>query len=479
MKKSFILTFLIALSFLCFACEEETIEIVGKKGTPKPVQKPVESEKNLENNAVEKDENKLPLDDIEVSKQDIEDLQKQLIRLNTSDSNVINEVTKYVQNLKKVGLKALIDIINDKESEFRLYAANIMSVVRDRSCMPYLEKIVIENEEDEHVLDNVMMGLGSYGRFDKIYEQLLVSESAKTRKCIAILLRKIRNKFATEYLIKALKDKNPEVRYEVIVTLGDNKEPGTIEPLVYSMRNDEVEENRDAALEAIIRLNNKEYTKYMVEFFQNKQNNYEIRSKAIEAIARLDDDSHIDEMIPELEDENWEIRRQTIVSLSILRAKKSLEKMISMYQNDKIEDVRFQAFVSMGTFKDDRVKKILIDNIKNTNIDYAVYAIMGLRVQGDPDVIPLMFERINDENPEIRFNIYATYYGICIDLKIKKYIDVIKEREKKEKDEELKNILKQIVEFLERELQTKPQTQESSDDKPNESKESDTDSTDK
>jgi len=330
-KTSIILTILIALSFLCSACEEETIEIVGKKGTPKPVQKPVEPEKNLENNVDEEDENKLPLDDIEVTKQDIENLQKQLIRLNTTDSNTVSEVVKYVQNLKKVGLKALIDIINDKESEYRLYAANMMSVVCNSSCVPYLEKIVIENEEDEQVLENVLMGLGSYGRFDKIYEQLLISESVKTRKTIAILLRKIRNKFATEYLIKALKDPNPEVRYETIVTLGDNKEPGTIEPLVHMMRNDVVEENRNAALESIIRLNNKEYTKYMVEYFQNKQNNYEIRCKAIEAIARLEDDSHIDEMIPELEDENWEVRRQALISLHILHAKKSLEKMISMY----------------------------------------------------------------------------------------------------------------------------------------------------
>ena len=452
-KKSIIFTILIALSFLCSACEEETIEIVGKKGTPKPVQKPVDPEKFLKSNVDGEDENnlplddievtkedikensdeadndKLPLDDIDVTKQDIENLQKQLIRLNTTDSNTVSEVVKYVQNLKKVGLKALIDIINDKDSEYRLFAANMMSVVCNRSCVPYLEKIVIEKEEDEQVLDNVMMGLGGYGRFDKIYEQLLVSESAKTRKTIAILLRKIRNKFATEYLIKALKDPNPDVRYEVIVTLGDNKEPGTIEPLVYSMRNDDVEENRNAALESIIRLSDKSYTKYMVEFFQNKDNYYETRCKAIEAIARLEDESHIDAMIPELEDENWEVRRQAIIALSILRAKKSLEKMISMYKTDKIEDVRFQAFVSMSFFKDERVKKILLDNLHNTNIDYAAYAIMGLRGQGDPEVIPRMFERINDENPDIRYYIYTTYFGICMDLKIKKYIDVIKERE--------------------------------------------------
>ncbi|MCD4656843.1 MAG: HEAT repeat domain-containing protein [Planctomycetes bacterium] len=491
MKKTIILTFFVVLSLLCIACEEEEIQIIGKKGTAKPVQKPTKPEKPIaseetpENNSeIDENDNKLPLDDIEVNEQVIENLQKKLIRLNTFDSNVINEVDTYVRNLKKVGLKALIEIINDKESEYRLFAAYMINKVCDKSCIPYLEAIVIAIEEDVLVLENIMMGLASYGRvssYNTIYEQLHISTSVETRKRIAILLRKISNDNAAGHLIQALKDPNADVRREVIVTLGTFSDPkhGVIEPLVYSMRDEEIEENRYAALEAIIKLNDKANSKYLVEFFQNKENYYEIRCKAIEAIARINDDSFVDELLTQLEDENWHVRIQTLTSLAILHAERAIENMIYIYKNDKIDDVRLRALATIGAFKDERVKKIQIENIKNSNIEYAMNAIFGLCGQDDSEVIPLIFERIDDENPDIRRAVYIAYYRICAALKTKKYIDVIRKRVENENDEVLKKMLKEIAQLLDQNIQTRPQNQESTDENEDESTETKPDSTDK
>ena len=169
---------------------------------------------------------------------------------------------------------------------------------------------------------------------------------------------------AVEPLIAALKNKDAEVRWRVVESLGKIKDPNAVEPLIAALRGDRDER---------------------------------VRREAAEALADIRDPRAVEPLIAALKDREWDVRANSARGLGWGDDPRAFEALLVALTADKDPGVRISAAEALGETRDPRAIEPLIGAMKNDfELPLSLNDLMGSSVAeslseiGAPAVEPLI-----------------------------------------------------------------------------------------
>lgn len=163
-----------------------------------------------------------------------------------------------------------------------------------------------------------------------------------------------------------------------------------------------------------------------------KEDNYLLRIKSTEALARIQDKINIPFFIKLLSDSSYLVRAYAVEGLGLLRNKKTYLNLTEML-SDSIALVRRNAVVALDNFQDDeRTKKYLTSSLedKDANVRYVV--IQSLRNIGTKDLYSLFIKSLRDKNKWVRMEAIHAVHKFKIKDAKPNLLDIVAEGEEDE-----------------------------------------------
>jgi hypothetical protein len=120
---------------------------------------------------------------------------------------------------------------------------------------------------------------------------------------------------ALEPLIKALKDKDWNVRYDAAYALGDIGDKRAVEPLIKAL-GDEHMDVRYAAVYALAKIGDKRAVEPLIKALKDKEGY--VRDIAAEALGNIGDKRAVEPLIKALKDKDWNVRESAAYALDEL-----------------------------------------------------------------------------------------------------------------------------------------------------------------
>jgi HEAT repeat protein len=229
----------------------------------------------------------------------------------------------------------------------------------------------------------------------------LKDENWQIRTNAAFILGKIGDKRAVKHLIQSLTDKNQEVRYAAACALGDIKDKKALEPLIETLKDKHWEVRRDAVW-ALYKLKDKKASDPLVETLTDTR--WEVRQDTAFVLSKLGDQKAVKPLIQTLQDKKWQVREQAAFTLGMIGDKRAAIPLIRDLQ-DKAIKVRKSAANGLGELRDKRAVEPIIQVLKDVSSSVRLYAVRALGQIGDKKAVePLSHTLLSDENEDIRQN---------------------------------------------------------------------------
>ncbi|MFC1724998.1 HEAT repeat domain-containing protein [candidate division KSB1 bacterium] len=259
---------------------------------------------------------------------------------------------------------------------------------------------------------------------------------------------------------EALQTENVRRRIRAIKSLGQLKNPLALDTLL-KLEQDEIEDVSSAAEEAL--------------FFVRDA--VRARANAAFVLGELGGEKSIHILSDALADESSEVRWSVIVALRKIRSSKVVKKLADVILADKVSHVRgaaVEALGGIGVFTPE-IKKVLLKALKDEIRSVRATAARILGRIPDDDVIDALIETFKDQFASVRTNALNALYNIgekvipkvkkelktteikyvklnCLILlgvlKVEEIVPELKEILKNEKDKEVADYLKAIIELL-------------------------------
>ncbi|MFH0839200.1 MAG: HEAT repeat domain-containing protein [Candidatus Omnitrophota bacterium] len=142
-------------------------------------------------------------------------------------------------------LPVLIGLLNDKDAYIRRHAVNELEALRSKEAVPHLMRLL--KDKDFHVRGSSVEALGAIG--DKsclpALVKLLKDKDSSVRASTAVALGKFADPYASAFLLKSINDKY--IKVEVISALRKIKEKSAVPYFVKALRNFKIKVRNEAA----------------------------------------------------------------------------------------------------------------------------------------------------------------------------------------------------------------------------------------
>src|SRR6478736_2062932 len=107
--------------------------------------------------------------------------------------------------------------------------------------------------------------------------------------------------------------------------------------------------------------------------------------------------------------ERWQAAYQLSKSLDRGEAKKTPDlepRVAALYQSSKNDDPRIRRYLSivLGRLGDRRATPLLLDGVRDKDVENRVYATLALGDLRDPGAVPALAQALNDQEPDVRWN---------------------------------------------------------------------------
>jgi len=138
----------------------------------------------------------------------------------------------------------------------------------------------------------------------------LDSEDVQIRKAAAENLGEYEE--GIEPLINALRDENPDVRFQAATSLG-NICKNAVEPLIKALKNDEEGNIKKYAAFALKNIGDPSVTHDLIGVLNDED--FAVRKFAVKALGEIGDEKAVEPLIESLNDEDWGVRVATLKAL--------------------------------------------------------------------------------------------------------------------------------------------------------------------
>ncbi len=188
------------------------------------------------------------------------------------------------------------------------------------------EKLLLKKYRDEWDVDLLSNGL----KFERFYEP-------EAREKIIRNLNKTGVKAVNPLIDRLEKDPNPNVRDEIVRTLGDRGDERAVEPLLRCLREDR-EINIQRCGESIAKIGDKKSVTPLIQILKDRSLQSRQREAAAEALGiigrKIKDESIKEALIETLEDSEKDVRCTVTEALGKVGSEKALE---ALKQNERIK----------------------------------------------------------------------------------------------------------------------------------------------
>ncbi|MGD2091022.1 MAG: HEAT repeat domain-containing protein [Candidatus Aminicenantes bacterium] len=329
--------------------------------------------------------------------------------LKERNKNVRQYVEKTLIKTGKLAVESLIDALNSKDRHIRRQASMILGEIKDPSAvMPLISLYLWDNYY--FVSRNVEEALLKIGKSSiQSLIPALNSENLRVRKEISEILAKINKPGldAVEPLLSLLmKERDENVRKNIVVALGKMKDSQAVEPLITLLKGDKSRRVRESSIKALGEIKDPRAVKPLLEALQDR--NFSIRSSAGKAFTKIGDQA-LQPLIAALKDKNPEVREIAIVTLGDLRDSRAVEPLITKLK-DGNPKVRKTSAETLGKLKDPRTIDHLIAALLDDNSDVREYAAIALGEIGDSRAVERLIAALHDIDISVRESV-ATALG--------------------------------------------------------------------
>jgi len=225
----------------------------------------------------------------------------------------------------------------------------------------------------------------------------LEDEDEDVRKNAAWALGEIRSAKAIEPLIQALRDRDKGVRVSAVEALGKIGEPA-VEPLIQALR-DEQESVRLGAVEALGEIRDARAIDPLIQTLK-EDNSLAVQLSAAQALGKMRDKRAVEPLIHALKDDREEVRWSAAEILGEIRDKRAVEPLIHALKDEK-RDVRKSAAWALGEIRDKRAIEALIQVLRDKRSEVRKSAADALGKIGEPALEPLI-SALNDRDPNVQ-----------------------------------------------------------------------------
>jgi HEAT repeat protein len=281
---------------------------------------------------------------------------------------------KAIESLGEIGderaVEPLISILNNGYDDDPSVIFNTLGKLgNDKSVQFLIEKL---KDDEPHIRRMAVRALGNFAAYDR-----------------SVL----------DALINSLLDENSSVKIESAKVLSNSKNTGRIlVPLILLLK-DRDKEVRKEVMRIISKMGDEKVAEYIIPLLQDDDT--DVRRLAVELLGSTGNKRVANSIIQLLDDED-DVVIEAINTLKKLKASESFNNILSLIKDREIsKEVRCCAVQTIGCLAESSAEKYLIDMV-NTDEEMKTYAIYSLGLIGSDSCNSVLISLLNDENKEVK-----------------------------------------------------------------------------
>ena len=223
------------------------------------------------------------------------------------------------------------------------------------------------------------------------YQQLR-SSNLKTRLAVITKLAEFRQPDSVEPLLFALKDKETEIRSAAALALGQFQDKRVVEPLIKMLR-DPVPLARATAAEALGQLREPSAVSWLVGLLRDVDAT--VRTRAARGLERLG-------WHPESDDERtWHMVATGNLNRVAEMGSDGVQPLVDLMRNGSPEK-QLSAVKALSEIDDPRIPKLMLEALKKSNVLVRLAALEKLEQFADPSIYEAVERLLHDQGSNIR-----------------------------------------------------------------------------
>ena len=261
--------------------------------------------------------------------------------LKDDDDRVQEESMKALIKIGVPSIDALAKVLNDRNNQVRKHAVQALGEIKDARAVESLIQVFTDSDVD--VLGDAVSALEKIG--------------------IA----------SVESLIKALKDRDSQIRKLAVVALGEIRDARAVEPLIQVL----------------------------------SDNDSNVRGEAADALSKISDTRAVEPLIHVLSDNDSNVRCKAALALGEIRDAKASKPLIHALLHDTDSEVRKNAAMALGDIRDPKTSEPLIQAFTDTDYQVrknAAISLEKIKVEGimNSAAIEILMQSLKNDDRQIQ-----------------------------------------------------------------------------
>ena len=292
-------------------------------------------------------------------------------------------------------IEPLISLLNDRTWRKREEAVEALVRIGEPAVM-YLLRVVENRNGNRAAAARALGRIGDQRAVEALID-VLYTKNVHLSQEAAEALGCIRDARAVQPLIDLFRhdwdDTETVTAWQKAATaLAAIGEPA-IQPLLIALK-EEDENVRSGAIDALAQLHDARAADSLIAALQDKSSI--IRASSADALAKIGDTRAIEPVMALLKDDDWYVRSNTLYALAKLGGS-SIFTSLTIGLNDPDPKVRSAALHSLGELQDARIHDPLLEGLKDADAQVRDAAALSLSKVGDERALPaLIWVQQND-----------------------------------------------------------------------------------
>ena len=234
------------------------------------------------------------------------------------------------------------------------------------------------------------------------------------RAMAAEALGNMRSKEAVPALVKALEDKNRNVRSAAIVAFGYIRDKNSVKPLAEYLNQEKDLGLRISALNVLGVIGSEEAAPALMETLGGK--NPRLSSIAAQSLGRMRYSKAVKPLIKAAKNDNESLRMASVKALGEIRNPDAVKTLEALLEKEKAPDVKYAIVHSLAQLGSDKGFDIALDAAKSKNIDVKRKGIraLGLMKKKTKEIEKIVLDASKSKNRGLKRDAESTasYLGI-------------------------------------------------------------------
>ena len=311
-----------------------------------------------------------------------------------------------VQVLRKIGIPAVRPLVqalrNDEDPNIRKETAEALGFIGDvKAIRPLIQALEDDDDgvQEESMKALIKIGVPSIDALAKV----LNDRNNQVRKHAVQALGEIKDARAVESLIQVLTDSDVDVLGDAVSAL-EKIGIASVKPLIRALK-DKDSQIRKLAVEALGEIRDTRAVEPLIQVLSD--NDSIVRGEAADALSKISDIRAVEPLIQVLSDNDSNVRCKAALALGEIRHAKASKPLIHALLHDKNSEVRKNAAMALGKIKDPKTSEPLIQAFTDTDSQVrknAAISLEKIKVEGigNSAALEILMQSLKNDDRQIQ-----------------------------------------------------------------------------